>query len=137
MFRVLVLGGRLPLPFARLRDALDALLANRLPAVQLVTGGGPGVPALVASYARSRKLDVVTVPPDHAAHRGAAVDKQAEALVSLADAVVVVWDGTAAFDGVLGRAEAKGIPVRVLGAVERRGRLVEPPAPPRPTNLPD
>ena len=44
-------GRLLPIPYARLRDALDAALANRLPDVQIVTAGGPGVPALAASYA--------------------------------------------------------------------------------------
>jgi hypothetical protein len=51
------------------------------------------------------------------------------------DAVVVVWDGTGVHDDVLSQAQAKGIPVRVLGAVEKRGVPVEPSEPPR--GLPD
>ena len=35
--------------YPRLRAALDALFANRLPDVQLLTGGGPGLPMLAAS----------------------------------------------------------------------------------------
>jgi hypothetical protein len=130
-FRVLVIGGRVPLPFARLRDALDVLLANRLPDVEILTAGGPGVPALAESYARARNLDVVAVPPDHVCHRAAALEKQAEALVVLADAVVVVWDAASGQNyELMNAATAKGIPAQVLGVVERRGKPVEPPAPP-------
>ena len=75
------------------------------------------------------------MPPDEASRRGNAEEKQAEALVSLADAVVVLWDGTGARSGILARAQAEGIPVRVLGKVERRGKSVELPEPPH--ALPD
>jgi hypothetical protein len=44
-FRVLIAGGRYPVAYVRLRDALDKLLANHLPEVQILTAGGPGVPA--------------------------------------------------------------------------------------------
>src|SRR4051812_28632896 len=115
-FRVLILGGRIPVTYARLRDALDVLLANRLPDVVILTAGGPGVPALAASYTRSRGLELVAVPPDHVKHRGNAEERQAEVLVGVADAVVVVWDGTGVHNGIVARARAKGIPVRVLGA---------------------
>jgi hypothetical protein len=64
VFRVLVAGDREPVDYVRLRDALDKLLANRLPEVQILTSGGPGVPALAAGYARSRGLEVVVVTPD-------------------------------------------------------------------------
>ena len=56
---LLMVGGPSFRDYARLRDALDVALANRFPDVQLVTIGGPGVPALVASYARSRGLPLV------------------------------------------------------------------------------
>ncbi|MCE9564431.1 MAG: DUF2493 domain-containing protein [Planctomycetes bacterium] len=55
-FRVLIIGGRQRFEYARLRDAIDALLAKRLPDVEILTAGGPGVPALAACYARSRGL---------------------------------------------------------------------------------
>ena len=42
---MLVIGGRAGCDYAHLRDTLDAALANRLPNVELVTAGGPGVPA--------------------------------------------------------------------------------------------
>jgi hypothetical protein len=45
-FRVLVTGGRDPVDYVHLRDALDKLLANRLPEVQILTAGDPGVPRL-------------------------------------------------------------------------------------------
>ncbi len=57
VFRVLVAGGREKVDYVRLRDALDAALVNRLPHVEIITPGGPGVPALAASYARSHGLN--------------------------------------------------------------------------------
>jgi hypothetical protein len=45
-FRVLVTGDREPVDYVRLRDALDKLLANRIPKVQILAAGGPGVPRL-------------------------------------------------------------------------------------------
>ncbi|MCE9566538.1 MAG: DUF2493 domain-containing protein [Planctomycetes bacterium] len=67
-FRVLIIGGRQRFEYARLRDALDMLLANRLPDVEILTAGGPGVPALAACYARSRSLPFVAIPIDHEQH---------------------------------------------------------------------
>jgi hypothetical protein len=45
-----------------MRDVLDAVLANRVPDVELLTVGGSGLPSLVASYARMRKLEFRSVP---------------------------------------------------------------------------
>jgi hypothetical protein len=44
--RVIVAGDREPVDYVRLRDTLDKLLANRMPEVQILTAGGPGVPRL-------------------------------------------------------------------------------------------
>lgn len=57
-FRVLVAGPRQFTNYPLLRAALDVLLANRLPDVELLTSGGPGVPILAASYASERGLVV-------------------------------------------------------------------------------
>jgi hypothetical protein len=45
-FRVLVAGGREPVDYVRLRDALDKLLANCMTEVLILSAGGPGVPGL-------------------------------------------------------------------------------------------
>ena len=139
-FRVLVVGGRGRVDYARFRDALDRALANRLPEVQILTAGGPGVPALAASYARSRSLELVAVTPNFQKHPGDAVDRRAVDLVAAADAAVIVWEecnpDVAKF---LALARSKGIPVLVLGAVEeRKDEIVEVPEPtPRYRGLPD
>jgi hypothetical protein len=54
-FRVLVAGGRGFTDYHTLRAALDALLANRLPGVELRTAGGPGVPMPAAGYAAGKR----------------------------------------------------------------------------------
>ena len=61
-FRTLIIGARQRFEYARLRDALDALLVNRLPDVEILTAGGPGVPALAACYAGERGLPLVAMP---------------------------------------------------------------------------
>src|SRR5262245_8559224 len=62
-FRVLILGESGFRDYTRLRDALDAALSKRLPDVAILTAGGPGVPALAASYARSCGLELVALGP--------------------------------------------------------------------------
>jgi hypothetical protein len=52
------------LDYAKLQSILDIALSKRLPDVVLVTTGGSGLSALVASYARSRNLAVEVVPTE-------------------------------------------------------------------------
>ncbi|MCE9561519.1 MAG: SLOG family protein [Planctomycetes bacterium] len=87
--KVLIIGGRQRFKYALLRDALDALLANRLPDVEILTAGGPGVPALAACYAASRKLTLTTIPVDHVKHPGHTEERRDECLVELAHAAVL------------------------------------------------
>src|SRR5262245_13313099 len=60
-FRLLVLGNPL-VEYSHLRDVLNRALVNRMPDVELVTAGGPGLPALVASYAHARGLACAPFP---------------------------------------------------------------------------
>jgi hypothetical protein len=91
-FRVLVIGAPGFYAYARLRDALDLALANRLPDVQLITAGGPGVPALAACYARSRGLPLEVALPDFNRYPANAIEKRNSQLVADADAVVVAGE---------------------------------------------
>src|SRR6478672_2681923 len=119
-FRVLVIGGRAFRDYARLRKVLDTALAKRLPDVELLTAGGAGVPALAASYARSRGLSVTVIAADHAKHPADARERRDVQLVTLADAAVVAGDNC---DGetweLLKRLRAKRVPLVVLGEQER------------------
>jgi hypothetical protein len=56
-YRVLVVGPDWFRAYTLLRDILDNLLAQRMPDVEVITTGGKGIPSLVASYARMRKLE--------------------------------------------------------------------------------
>jgi hypothetical protein len=100
--------------YVRLRDALDKLLANRLPEVQILTAGGPGVPALAASYARYRGVEVVVINPDFNKHRTDAVERCTEELVAMADAVVIVGALGWELRQLRARAMGKRIPVRLV-----------------------
>jgi len=50
-FRALIFGSPSFRDYAKLRPILAVALSKRLPDVVLVATGGPGLPALVASYA--------------------------------------------------------------------------------------
>ena len=91
-FRVLIVGGRHFTNYPALRAALDALLVNRLPDVELLTAGGRGVPMLAASYAAANGLELVTRVADCVRFPVDAEERCDAFLVAEADAAVVVWD---------------------------------------------
>jgi hypothetical protein len=113
-FRVLVVGNPAA-EYSHLRDSLEALLANRLPDVQLVTVGGPGLPALVASYAASRNLSVVAATVGYPKHRGNAEAQRDEELVEAADAAVVVREDSYRLPRLVSRLWEKGVRVVSIG----------------------
>lgn len=79
--------------FHRLSHAatLDALLANRLPNVELLTVGGPGVAILAASYATERGLSITAHLPEFGRFpERAAIERRDTEVVALADAAVIV-----------------------------------------------
>jgi hypothetical protein len=63
-FRVIVTGVRHFTDYARLRDALDRLLARRLPDDVILSRCGRGTDALATSYAVERGMQVVPHPLD-------------------------------------------------------------------------
>jgi hypothetical protein len=139
-FRVLVAGPRQFTNYPALRAALDALLVNRLPDVELLTCGGRGVPMLAASYATERGLTVTPRVADFVRFPVDAIERRDAFLVSEADAAVVVWaDRDPDVRRVLALVERKGIPVHVLGGPEKkpRARRKREPEPPSTRGLPD
>ena len=124
-FRVLVVGSRSWLDYPCLRDILDRALVNRLPDVEIVTPGGPGIPALAASYATSRGLPFLTVTLDFEKHPGDAVDRRTSRLVELADAAVLVLDGRVDGWRLERRLRAKGVPVVAIRLERIRRQEVE------------
>lgn len=141
-FRVLITGGVRPsCSYAALRAALDALLANRLPDVELLTAGGRGVPMLAASYAAERGLTLTALVPDFRRFPVDAVERRDAFLVEQAVAAVIVWDDRdPAVRRVLALVERKGFPVYVIGApAKQKARNVHGPDKLSPTRrgLPD
>jgi hypothetical protein len=116
-FRVLVIGGRQLISYSALRFTLDKLLAKRLPDVELLTAGGPGVPMLAASYATERGFDLRALLPEYGRFpEAAAVERRDAELVLLADAAVVVLMGNEPrVRRVLDALQARGVPVHVIG----------------------
>jgi len=105
---------------------LDVRLANRLPDVEILTAGGPGVPALAACYASLRKLTLTDIPADHDKHPGNTVEQRDERLVEFAHAAVLVGSPHEV-RGLLDRMLAKLLRLEVMATAERRTPS-EPPA---------
>jgi hypothetical protein len=122
-----------------LRATLDALRANRLPGVELLTAGGTGVAMLAASYAKERGLVVRALVPTIRRFPVDAVERRDAFLVSAADAALVVWDRrTPGLQRVRASIERKGIPVHVVGGPQRvKARRIADPEPEPPRGLPD
>src|SRR5829696_4403615 len=140
-FRVLIAGPRTFTDYPALRAALDALLKNRLPDVELLTCGGRGVPMLAASYAAERGIVVTARVPDFARFPVDAVERRDAHLVNEAAAAVVVWaDRDPAVRRVLALVERRGIPVHVLGEPKKKPKAVRRESEPEPRStrgLPD
>jgi hypothetical protein len=138
-FRVLIIGTAGIRDYPWLRDVLDTLLANRLPDVELLTTGGPGLPALVASYARSRGLTFTALVPDHERYPGNAVERRDALLVADADAAAVLVDEWyhPDMDRLVKAVRAKRGRVQVVGREKPRGKPVAARALWRPRGLPD
>lgn len=131
-FRVAVTGCRGFRDYRRLRDALDRLLAARLPDVVILTAGGSGADSLAGSYAVARRLPVEQFPADFTRHPVDAVECRNRAMVSAADALVYVPgpdDGHAR--RVVAFARARGLPVRVLRTTDAEPTSAPDPDPPR------
>ena len=140
-FRVLIAGPRHFTNYPAPRAALDALLVNRLPDVELLTCGGRGVPMLAASYASERGLAATARVADSVRFPVDAVERRDAFLVNEADAAVIVWaDRDPDVRRVLALVERKGMPVHVLGGPGRKPKVrgkSEPEPPRREGMLPD
>ncbi|HEV3386420.1 MAG TPA: SLOG family protein [Gemmata sp.] len=126
-FRVLVIGPPVFRDYPRLREVLDLVLVNRVPDVELLTVGGSGLPSLVASYARMRKLEFRSVPLEQQSYPVEQLSPKNLELVLLADAAVFFWSDSGGECYVLAKEmKARGKPVHVVSR-SAAVRSVEPP----------
>ncbi len=112
-FRVLIFGSPSFRDYAKLLSILDIALSKRLPDVVLVTTGGSGLSALVASYARSRNLPIEVTPITR--YPLDVRESPLMGLVGKVDAAVIVWPGVdPETKELLALVEKKGLPVHVV-----------------------
>jgi hypothetical protein len=124
---VLVIGPPVFRDYPRLREVLDLVLVNRVPDVELLTVGGSGLPSLVASYARMRKLEFRSVPLEQQSYPVEQLSPKNLELVLLADAAVFFWSDSGGECYVLAKEmKARGKPVHVVSR-SAAVRSVEPP----------
>jgi hypothetical protein len=136
-FRVLVFGPTWFRDYSRLRAVMDTALAHLLQDVALVTAGVRGFPSLVASYARSRGLELETVLLDYVKYPSDPRPARNAELVARVHAAVIVWYDLGQDVREVGQAVVrKRIPVHDEGLPRvRRVRTVQRPR--RVVNLPD
>lgn len=61
---------------------------------EIISGGAKGIDTCAAEYARKHGLPLTEIKPDYQRYgRGAPIRRNAE-IIELADAVVVLWDGS-------------------------------------------
>ena len=60
----------------------------------IITGGAKGIDTLAEAYAREREISTLTVKPRYEKYGRAAPILRDEEMVDMADAVLVIWDGT-------------------------------------------
>lgn len=97
MFRLIVAGSRSFTDYARLSADLDKLLANRLPAVEIVCGGcASGADALAVRYAHERGLALRVFPASWRLYGAAAGPFRNAAMAAYGHALVAYWDGCSA-----------------------------------------
>lgn len=115
MFRLVVAGSRSFADYDRLAADLDRLLARRLPAVEIVTGGCPsGADALAERYARSRGLALRVFLADWGRQGRAAGPIRNRTMAEYGHALVAYWDGSSrGTASMIGEARARGLRVVV------------------------
>lgn len=113
-YRVLVSGSRGFDDYDRLCATLDRLLVGRENVV-IVSGGAKGAELLGERHVRERGLGVKQLLADWETYgRGAKVIRNAQ-LIEAADCTVFFWGGKSKGTAVaIKKAEAKGIPVKVV-----------------------
>ena len=60
----------------------------------IITGGANGVDTLAEQYADAHKISKLVLRPQYGRYGRGAPLKRNEAMVQIADAVLVIWDGT-------------------------------------------
>lgn len=93
MFRLIVAGSRSFGDYDRLAADLDHLLARRLPAVEIVSGGASGADALGERYAAERGLALRVVPAQWARYGKSAGPIRNQTMAMYGHALVAYWDG--------------------------------------------
>lgn len=77
------------------RNILTFDLSNYIPSETdvIISGGAKGIDQIAERYADEHKISKFIMRPQYAKYGKAAPIKRNEAMVELADAVLVVWDG--------------------------------------------
>ena len=83
----------------------------------IITGGAKGIDTLAEAYARERGTPTLTVKPRYEKYGRAAPILRDEEMVDMADAVLVIWDGTSrGSKHTADYAHKKGKPLTVVTA---------------------
>ena len=81
----------------------------------IISGGAAGVDSIAEAYADAHKISKLILRPRYDLYGRAAPIRRNEAMVDLADAVLVIWDGSSrGTRSTVRYAERKGKPLTVI-----------------------
>lgn len=113
--KVIVAGGRDFNNYSLLRQKMDSLLANRLPAVEIVCGKARGADTLGETYAKERGLQIKYFPAEWDKYGRSAGYRRNNQMAEYADAVVAFWDGKSrGTEHMINLAKEKGLAIRIV-----------------------
>ena len=114
LFKVIVAGGRQFRNYNLMKEALNELLAKRLPKVEIVSGTAQGADKMGERYAADIGLKVKRFPAEWNRYGRSAGYRRNEVMAGYADCLVAFWDGSSRGTGhMINLAKDKGLIVRV------------------------
>jgi hypothetical protein len=115
MFKVIVAGSRSFNNYDLLKKTLDYLLQNKLPNVEIVSGGARGADKLGERYAAENNLKIKQFIPDWDAYGKSAGYRRNVEMAKYSDACVCFWDGMSrGTNHMIDIAKKEGIKLKII-----------------------
>jgi len=117
LFKIVVAGGREFSDYELLKDKMDSLIKAKslTHEVIIISGTAKGADMMGETYAADRQLNIMKFPAQWELHGKSAGYKRNVHMSTVADAVVVFWDGKSkGSKHMVDISKAAGLPLRVV-----------------------
>lgn len=115
MFKTIVAGSRYWKDYEFIKGHLDILLANKLPNVQIISGGALGVDTLGEKWALANGINPVRITAQWEKYGKAAGPIRNRQMAEMADACIVFTSGGPGSTNMINVAKELGLNLRVIG----------------------